>query len=54
MISMNDYVEEISKKFVDAQNFLYLGRGKLKPKYNFHPCSFRGSFEAERDFLHTC
>ena len=27
---MNDYVEEISKKFVDAQNFLYLGRG-----YNF-------------------
>ena len=30
MISMNDYIKEISDKFKNAQNFLYLGRG-----YNF-------------------
>ena len=48
MISMNDYVEEISKKFVDAQNFLYLGRG-----YNF-PVALEGALKLkEISYIHA-
>ena len=43
---MNDYIEEISAKFKDALNFLYLGRG-------IFPSCTGGCFEAERDFLYT-
>ena len=45
---MNDYVEEISKKFVDAQNFLYLGRG-----YNF-PVALEGALKLkEISYIHA-
>ena len=48
MISMNDYVEDISKKFVDAQNFLYLGRG-----YNF-PVALEGALKLkEISYIHA-
>ena len=48
MISMNDYVEEISKKFVDAHNFLYLGRG-----YNF-PVALEGALKLkEISYIHA-
>ena len=48
MITMNDYVEEISKKFVDAQNFLYLGRG-----YNF-PVALEGALKLkEISYIHA-
>ena len=39
---MSDYVEEISKKFVGAQNFLYLGRG-----YNF-PVALEGALKLKK------
>jgi glucosamine--fructose-6-phosphate aminotransferase (isomerizing) len=48
MISMNDYVEDISKKFVNAQNFLYLGRG-----YNF-PVALEGALKLkEISYIHA-
>ena len=48
MISMNVYIEEISKKFVDAQNFLYLGRG-----YNF-PVALEGALKLkEISYIHA-
>jgi glucosamine--fructose-6-phosphate aminotransferase (isomerizing) len=48
MVSMNDYVEDISKKFVDAQNFLYLGRG-----YNF-PVALEGALKLkEISYIHA-
>ena len=45
MISINDYIKELSAKFKDVPNFLYLGRG-----YNF-PVALEGAFEAKRDFF---
>ena len=48
MISMNDYIEDISKKFVDASNFLYLGRG-----YNF-PVALEGALKLkEISYIHA-
>ena len=48
MISMNDYIEDISAKFVDAQNFLYLGRG-----YNF-PVALEGALKLkEISYIHA-
>jgi glucosamine--fructose-6-phosphate aminotransferase (isomerizing) len=45
---MNNYVEDISKKFVDAQNFLYLGRG-----YNF-PVALEGALKLkEISYIHA-
>ena len=48
MISMNDFVKDISKRFVDAQNFLYLGRG-----YNF-PVALEGALKLkEISYIHA-
>ena len=48
MISMNDYIKEISDKFKNAQNFLYLGRG-----YNF-PVALEGALKLkEISYIHA-
>ena len=48
MISMNDFVKDIAKRFVDAQNFLYLGRG-----YNF-PVALEGALKLkEISYIHA-
>ena len=48
MISMSDYVKDISAKFVNAQNFLYLGRG-----YNF-PVALEGALKLkEISYIHA-
>jgi glutamine---fructose-6-phosphate transaminase (isomerizing) len=48
MISMNSYIEELSAKFKDAQNFLYLGRG-----YNF-PVALEGALKLkEISYIHA-
>ena len=48
MIGMNDYIEEISAKFKDALNFLYLGRG-----YNF-PVALEGALKLkEISYIHA-
>jgi len=48
MISMNDYIEDISKKFVNSSNFLYLGRG-----YNF-PVALEGALKLkEISYIHA-
>jgi glucosamine--fructose-6-phosphate aminotransferase (isomerizing) len=45
---MNEYVKEISAKFVEAQNFLYLGRG-----YNF-PVALEGALKLkEISYIHA-
>ena len=48
MISMNEYIEDLSKKFVNASNFLYLGRG-----YNF-PVALEGALKLkEISYIHA-
>ena len=48
MISMNDYIKQISSQFVNAQNFLYLGRG-----YNF-PVALEGALKLkEISYIHA-
>lgn len=48
MIGMNDYIEELSAKFKDALNFLYLGRG-----YNF-PVALEGALKLkEISYIHA-
>ena len=48
MLSMNNYIKEISAMFVDAQNFLYLGRG-----YNF-PVALEGALKLkEISYIHA-
>ena len=48
MISTNEYIEELSFKFKDAQNFLYLGRG-----YNF-PVALEGALKLkEISYIHA-
>ena len=48
MISTNEYIEELSSKFKDAQNFLYLGRG-----YNF-PVALEGALKLkEISYIHA-
>jgi glutamine---fructose-6-phosphate transaminase (isomerizing) len=48
MISMNDFIKEISAKFKDASNFLYLGRG-----YNF-PVALEGALKLkEISYIHA-
>ena len=48
MISMNDFVKELSAKFKDASNFLYLGRG-----YNF-PVALEGALKLkEISYIHA-
>jgi len=48
MISMNEYIEDLSKKFVSASNFLYLGRG-----YNF-PVALEGALKLkEISYIHA-
>jgi glucosamine--fructose-6-phosphate aminotransferase (isomerizing) len=48
MISTNAYIEELSSKFKDAQNFLYLGRG-----YNF-PVALEGALKLkEISYIHA-
>jgi glucosamine--fructose-6-phosphate aminotransferase (isomerizing) len=48
MISMNEYIEDLSKKFVNASNFLYLGRG-----YNF-PVALKGALKLkEISYIHA-
>ena len=48
MISMNKYIEDLSKKFVNASNFLYLGRG-----YNF-PVALEGALKLkEISYIHA-
>ena len=48
MMTMNNYIKEISSKFVDAQNFLYLGRG-----YNF-PVALEGALKLkEISYIHA-
>ena len=48
MIGMNDYIKELSAKFKDALNFLYLGRG-----YNF-PVALEGALKLkEISYIHA-
>jgi glucosamine--fructose-6-phosphate aminotransferase (isomerizing) len=48
MIGTNDYIEELSSKFKDAHNFLYLGRG-----YNF-PVALEGALKLkEISYIHA-
>jgi glucosamine--fructose-6-phosphate aminotransferase (isomerizing) len=48
MISMNEYIEDLSKEFVNASNFLYLGRG-----YNF-PVALEGALKLkEISYIHA-
>ena len=48
MIRMNNYIEELSAKFKDARNFLYLGRG-----YNF-PVALEGALKLkEISYIHA-
>jgi len=48
MISNNSYIKELAKKFVDATNFLYLGRG-----YNF-PVALEGALKLkEISYIHA-
>lgn len=48
MIGMNDYIKELSVKFKDALNFLYLGRG-----YNF-PVALEGALKLkEISYIHA-
>ena len=48
MMTMNNYIKEISSKFVNAQNFLYLGRG-----YNF-PVALEGALKLkEISYIHA-
>ena len=45
---MNNYIEELSSKFKDARNFLYLGRG-----YNF-PVALEGALKLkEISYIHA-
>ena len=48
MIGTNDYIEDLSSKFKDAHNFLYLGRG-----YNF-PVALEGALKLkEISYIHA-
>lgn len=48
MIGTNDYIEELSSRFKDAHNFLYLGRG-----YNF-PVALEGALKLkEISYIHA-
>lgn len=48
MIGTNDYIKELSSKFKDAHNFLYLGRG-----YNF-PVALEGALKLkEISYIHA-
>jgi glutamine---fructose-6-phosphate transaminase (isomerizing) len=48
ILKLNDQIEEIAEKFVDAQNFLYLGRG-----YNF-PVALEGALKLkEISYIHA-
>ena len=48
MLEMNDYIKEISSKFANASNFLYLGRG-----YNF-PVALEGALKLkEISYIHA-
>ena len=48
MLEMNDYIKEISSKFANASNFLYLGRG-----YNF-PEALEGALKLkEISYIHA-
>ncbi len=48
ILKLNDQIEEIAEKFVDAKNFLYLGRG-----YNF-PVALEGALKMkEISYIHA-
>ena len=48
VLESDKMIEEISEKFQNVQNFLYLGRG-----YNFPVISFRGNIKVKRNILYT-